>query len=199
MTRMETRPLAIVRADIVKALRALAHPEEGVDVTSLRRAAARALIEARAHFIKSDGNVDWSGRTFAYREFSREVFQEAGISRDEAPTIQAAIRYHSGNLIREVVPEDELVSAGFALQESPRERSAHRRAERTDDIRLLESGAPLEGEELVRALLLASSVTARASSEALRRLPAKTRREATDVLARIASDLRRLGFSAGEE
>lgn len=195
---MDRRPLSDIRADIVDTLRQLAAaPEDADNVTMLRRATAAAMLEARAHFITKDGSPDWSGRTYAYRELTREVFSEAGISREDAPTIQASIRYHSGNLIRQHVPEDELATAGFALQESPRQRSAARRAERSESIRLVESGGPLDGEDLARAVLLAHSVLARVRRDAVRSLPAATRLEVEDGLRALAVQAARLSEDAG--
>ncbi|MBE7702314.1 hypothetical protein H9623_18645 [Oerskovia sp. Sa1BUA8] len=195
---MDRRPLSQVRADAVASLvRLVTAPDDASDGTFLRREVAARMIEARAHFITKDGRPDWSGRTYAYREFTREVFSDAGISREDAPTIQAAIRYHSGNLVRKVVPEEDLASAGFTLQESPRERSATRRAERSEATRLVESGGPLEGDDLARAVLLAASVLARASRGSVLGLPAVSRQDVEENLRSLSSRAAHLAGADG--
>ncbi len=189
-----TRPLSAIREDAVAALRALARPEPDADLTRLRREAASAMVEARGHFITRDGSADWSGRSHAYHAFAGEVFSEANVPRDLAPTVQASIRYHSGNLVREFVDAAELAAAGFQSPATPRERAAERRRRRGESLTLLESGGPLEGDDLLRALTLTQSVLSRIDARAVRALPPARRREvvaALDALARSATALGR--------
>jgi hypothetical protein len=181
------RSLEAIREDAVGALRALVRPEPDADLTRLRREAAGALVEARGHFVTRDGTVDWSGRSHAYHAFASEVFSEANIPRELAPTIQASIRYHTGNVVRATVDESELTAAGFQSRSTPRERAAERRRLRGESIALLESGGPLQGEQVLRALQLTQTVLSRIEPRAMRGLPAHQRREAVAALRLLAS------------
>lgn len=180
------RALDAIRDDAVGALRQLAHPGPDADLTRLRRAAASALVEARGHFVTRDGTVDWSGRSHAYHAFVGELFSEAGIPRDLTPTLQASLRYHTGNLVRESVGADDLTAAGFQSSSTPRERAAERRRRRGEVVGLVESGGPLDGEDVLRALTLTQSVLARIDVRTVRALPARQRREAALALQRVA-------------
>ncbi|WP_454051457.1 hypothetical protein [Cellulomonas sp. Marseille-Q8402] len=186
------RSFDAIREDAVEALRSLAHPEPEVDVTRSRRRAAAALVEARGHFVTRDGTVDWSGRSHAYHAFVGELFSEANVPRELAPTIQASLRYHTGNLVRESVAEADLSAAGFQSRATPRERSAERRRRRGEAITLLESGGPLADDQVLRALALTLSVLNRLDARTLRALPPPDRDEAVTSLrqlARRAADL----------
>ncbi|MEU1200129.1 hypothetical protein ABZ446_28440 [Streptomyces sp. NPDC005813] len=51
---------------------------------------------------------DWLGRTQPYRQEVAEMYREANIPPDSMDNIQASVRYHIGNQLREVLPDDEL-------------------------------------------------------------------------------------------
>ncbi|QZN86599.1 hypothetical protein [Cellulomonas sp. C5510] len=180
------RSLDAIRDDAVGALRALVHPDADADLTRLRRRAASALVEARGHFVTRNGTLDWSGRSHAYHAFVGDLFSEANIPRELTPTIQASLRYHTGNLVRESVAEDDLAVAGFHRTATPRERSAERRRRRSETVALVESGGPLSGDDVLRALTLAQSVLTRLDTHAIRALPARERRDATVALRHLA-------------
>lgn len=89
--------------------------------TDLLRALAAKIFDLRAACQTADGSPDWGGRSAAYRDAVHEVYFRARVPEGDADTVQAAIRYHLGNLLREKVPPEELAAAGFP-PESPREQ-----------------------------------------------------------------------------
>lgn len=106
--------------------------------TPLLRALAECLVSAREHFEREDGSPDWKGRTYAYRTWVRDVYQDAGIPSDELATVQAAVRYHVGAVLRDRLDEETLSEYGL-IERSPRERSQDRRAEKATLLSALSS------------------------------------------------------------
>lgn len=117
--------LSAPRADLVRLLKRYAKATEE-QKTALLRAIAESLVELRALFERPDGSPDWKGRTYAYRAFIRDVYDEAGIARGDQPTVQAAVRYHVGAVLRERLDEETLAEYEL-IAKSPRERSQDRR------------------------------------------------------------------------
>lgn len=131
------RPLATLRTDAVRALkRYRSTPESGR--TAVLRKLAETLVEARAHYTRPDESTDWKGRSHPYRAFVRDVYDRAGIDRDESPSIQAATRYHIGEVLRSRLSDAELAEYGLQPH-TPRERAADRRANRTALLQTLTS------------------------------------------------------------
>lgn len=114
-----------LQAAAVDALRASRHATEGERTRHLR-SVADAFVSAREHFRTETGEPDWLGRTFAYRSWVRETSALAGIPRAELGNALAAVRYHSGNLLRERLTDDEVERLGLKPL-GPRERSSERR------------------------------------------------------------------------
>lgn len=177
--------LATYRQEAADSLRAYIHAEEE-DRTSLLRRAAETLVDARAVFSTADGEPDWRGRSYAYRRWVREVYDEASLPRDELPAVQAAVRYHVGNVLRDRLSADELEDLGLRAV-GPRERSVEKRTRHAQILALFE-GAPIsdpeEAEEAVVALCRALS---RIRPEALQGLSAPSRRNVRKTLD-IAGD-----------
>lgn len=85
---------------------------------------------------------DWLGRTHEYRQVAAEVYRQAGIrDRDQLTRLQAAVRYHVGNMVRRYLTPRELRSYGL-LDTSPLERQQDRRA--TDAALLTATKASVE-------------------------------------------------------
>ena len=129
MTHGES-PVEALLAQAIEALRSaqtLPPTERG----GARRRAAEAIVSAREYFYTSDGRPDWSGRTRAYRDFIAEVYGNAGVTRDDLASEQAAVRYHVGNVVRERVSDADLEDAGYRVA-SPRQRSIDRRSARSE-------------------------------------------------------------------
>lgn len=188
----EPRPLPIIRDEAVALIRRVHRPAASDNLAHLRRQAARALVEARQHFVTAEGLPDWSGRTGAYHDFAADVYAAAGVPRAEAATLQASMRYHVGNIVRETLAAEDQRAAGLASPASPRERAAARRVRRSATIDLLASGAPLAGPDIPRALSVVGVTLARLSPEALAALPAEDAEEARRALRHLAATAGRL-------
>lgn len=81
--------------------------------TALLRRLAVILVELRSRNATEDGNTDWAGRSGPYREAVARIYEQSRLDPDERATMQAALRYHVGNVLREVAPEDELAELGM--------------------------------------------------------------------------------------
>lgn len=92
-------------------------------------AAAEDLIAIRRTFTRRDGLPDLTGGSYAYRRTVAEVLTEAGVSSEQRPRVQATLRYHIGNLLREQLSPEEIEQFGL-VKESPREASARARDHR---------------------------------------------------------------------
>src|SRR5919205_1123942 len=80
--------------------------------TDTLRELAPIIVNLRRHFTLSNGVPDWSGRTPDYRRAVAELYARARIPNEQLTAVQQALRYHVGNLLREVAPPDELEAAG---------------------------------------------------------------------------------------
>ena len=60
---------------------------------------------------------DWTGRSPEYRAAIDEVYHRAKVPSDSEADIQSKVRYHLGNVMREVAPAGDLEALG--LQASP--------------------------------------------------------------------------------
>jgi len=90
------------------------------------KACAAVIVDLRSHFKLEDGRTDWGGRSPAYRRAVHEIYLAAHVPTDRFDTVQAALRYHVGNLLRDRVPEDELAAVGLSGV-SPKARLARNR------------------------------------------------------------------------
>lgn len=95
------------------------------DLPELRMAATRELAGHIVELRELYGDME--GRSYAYRMKLSQLYAEAGVDTDRRNRLQSAVRYHTGAMIR---------AAGKApehwLDQSPRERSAQRRAARAE-------------------------------------------------------------------
>lgn len=105
-------------------------------IAAIRQAAAaldklpedrmRAYRELAHHVVDlRDTMDDMDGRSWHYRQVMAQCYAEAGVSGEARNRVQSAVRYHTGALIREAGKAPE-----HWLDQSPRERSAQRRADR---------------------------------------------------------------------
>lgn len=95
--------------------------ESGRSRTDLLKEVAELVIQLRRSYTLEDGRADWSGRSPAYRAAIMEIYERGRVPRDRYDTVQAALRYHVGNLLRERVPVEELAAVGLS-KVAPRER-----------------------------------------------------------------------------
>lgn len=132
------------------------------------RAVANAFIEAREHFYTPSGEPDWQGRTHAYRVWVRETMGLANIQKDELTTVQAAIRYHVGNIMRDRMDADTLASIGLTSS-SPRERSVAKRAKNSEVLTIFgNGGAQIEDPaEIILAAQMMEAALARIPLESI--------------------------------
>lgn len=81
--------------------------------TVLLRELARVVVELRSMFATEDGRTDWAGRSFIYRETVARIYSEANVPADSVDGMQSALRYHIGNVLRDVAPPAELDGLGL--------------------------------------------------------------------------------------
>lgn len=154
--------------------------------TDLLREAARQFVDAREHFYTKEGDPDWLGRTHAYRLWVREVMSEAHVPGEEVTSLQAAIRYHSGNMLRDRLDDDTLDALGLK-KSSPRERSVEKRERTSSTLNLFGGGAEIsDPEDIVRACALIEAALKRVNAATVAGLPAKERRATRAALLRVA-------------
>jgi hypothetical protein len=115
-----------VRAVAVELIRA--YIAVGETTTEILRRLALCVIKLRSYYRTADGEVDWRGRSWEYRQAAEALYAEAGVPPDSASGIQSALRYHVGNYLRELVEPAQLAAVGL-LPTSPRERIQVQREE----------------------------------------------------------------------
>lgn len=101
--------------DLVAEAASLAfrYGQEPEDRTRILRQMAAVLVQLRSGCTTDDGRTDWAGRSGAYRAAVGDIYRQSRLSEDERETMQAALRYHVGNRVREVAPEAELEDLGL--------------------------------------------------------------------------------------
>lgn len=157
--------------------------------TPITRALAETLVDARAHFQDAEGETDWSGKTYPYRVWVREVFDDAHLTGEEAKRVQSAIRYHVGSVLRDRLDEDERERLGL-IPESPRERSQDRRQQRNAVLNAL-SGRDVAGGALL-ALTAISAILQRLDADEVAGLRGTEREVAVATLKDLDRRLRAL-------
>lgn len=95
----------------------------GQALTEAYRRLAGVIVDLRKRFPNSkDTGPDWRGSTQAYRDAVATMYEQSGVPTDSASNMQAAIRYHIGNVLRERLTPEELTEAGLSV-EGPLDRS----------------------------------------------------------------------------
>lgn len=184
MAEPATEPLTLTecRDEIIRLL--WNYRRADVDArTPIARALAAQFVEARSHFARrGDGETDWGGRSYAYRNWVAEVYRQASVEGAEARTAQAAVRYHIGSVLRERLTIEEQRAYGL-IEHSPRERSAARRADRAALLRdLTGSGAAECRELLAEAAALLRTARPETHDPGLNRTWGQRRRRLLDQL-----------------
>lgn len=171
-------------------------PEE--ERTPLLRALAEILVGIRERFLREDGSPDWNGRTHPYRAWVREVYSGANVPADDRATIQSAIRYHVGAVLRERLDEETLGAYGL-LAQTPRERSLGRRQTRSAMLSALTARDVAGG--ALPALLTALRLLTTVKPDEVANLPASQYAVADETLAdlerRVRGLRRRIGNAGG--
>lgn len=78
------------------------------------KALAEIIVQLRGLHHLEDGRTDWAGRSPAYRQSMADLYTRARVPADRLDTVQAAIRYHVGNLLRERAQGGELEAVGLS-------------------------------------------------------------------------------------
>lgn len=95
--------------------------------TDLLKEIAEDVVELRSMHHLEDGQTDWSGRSPEYRRAVSELYRRARVPHEQLDTVQAALRYHVGNLLRQRATAEDLAGVGLSAT-SPKERLARQRA-----------------------------------------------------------------------
>lgn len=114
-----------VEAQVERVTKLMRTAAEGRTPTIMRQLADE-VIALRRLFVW-DGLPDWGGRSPEYRDVIYRAYRSAGIPSDAIDGLQANLRYHVGNAIREVAPRSELEKLGMD-PEGPRGRAVRARA-----------------------------------------------------------------------
>lgn len=165
--------------------------------TELLREVARLSVDLREHFVTPSGEPDWTARTWEYRNFLTDRYTDAGLSKDEARTIQAAVRYHVSKYVRERLAPEQVTALGLRP-----ETSVDRSREQRDARRALLNAArhgllPTDGEapssaDVLRALAGALLILQRVESSAVSGMSELDRVQARAVLSRVEARAREL-------
>jgi hypothetical protein len=155
--------------------------------TALLRDLADVVVDLRAQFQTEDSRTDWAGRGHAYRETVARIYSEAGIQPDAAHGLQAALRYHIGNVLRAKAPADELEALGLKSA-TPRERVKETR-DRTaalarSAVAVTESTGNARA-DVSRLLIAAETLLQRVDEVDLASLPEEAFEKAMATLERI--------------
>jgi hypothetical protein len=164
--------------------------DKHVRSTALRRL-AEILVDLRERCLTPEGEPDWLGKTYAYRQLVGEVYSTANVPLDAINGTQSATRYHVGNVIRERLSDEDRERIG--LQEAgPRDRARSAKERAADTLRSVTEARtnPLRGIEA------ASDFLGAVDAFALSALPAAERRQARSKLARLCKDAERLSDAA---
>lgn len=157
--------------------------------TPITRALAETFVEARSHFQNAEGEVDWRGKTYPYRQWVREIFDDANLRGEDSKRVQAAIRYHVGTALRARLSDEDLESLGL-ISQSPRERSHDRRASRSAVLNAL-TAKDVAGGSLM-ALTAINAIVKRVDVEEVRTLDDNARAVALATLVDLERRVRAL-------
>lgn len=131
------RDVRTVQAALVKVMRDYTRGDGG---TALLRRAAELQVELRQYFERRDGETDWLGKSYAYRQLMTDTYGRAGVPPSERRKLGDAIRYHVINVLRERLSPEELAALDLREQDGP--TRAKRIRERT---RAIVDAAQMEG------------------------------------------------------
>lgn len=115
----------------------------------------KLLAEARVnHFTNVEKGIpDYQGRSMAFRRWYGDILDDLNLPKQERSNLASAIRYATGNALREMLTDDQLEEAGLK-KISPKERGSKSYAKISAPYRLRNSipGPAVKdsGEELER-------------------------------------------------
>ena len=174
---MSTKPTQLVEQAVPVLRRYLTDPH-----TADLRELAELIIQLRSAHTLEDGRTDWGGRSPAYRQSMTDLYHRAAVPADKADTIQAAIRYHVGSLLRERTKGEELAAVGLSPI-APRQRLATRR-----QVLQAQAASAAPRQDVARLTAMAQALLEHIDAEAVPELPPE--RAVASRLALEAIDLR---------
>jgi hypothetical protein len=185
---------AIKDAATANLRRYLSAPED--DRTELLRAVAADFVDLREQYITPEGEPDWGGKSYAYRQIVGEIYSDAGVQRGDRSSVRAAIGYHVGNVLRERLSPEELDDLGFRTL-SPRDRSVEKREKQNAVLGMFRTGpAPSTVDEAMHAFTAAKALLARVPDEAVVGARAEERRAVVELLSEVSDEAARLTAAA---
>ncbi|MFD0044759.1 hypothetical protein ACFVGV_06165 [Pseudarthrobacter scleromae] len=166
--------------------------------TAHLRAVATSFVDARQHFFTPQGEPDWLGRTHAYRTWVRETMRLADVQQSNLTTVQAAIRYHIGNIVRERMDADTIQGLGLRSS-SPKQRSVEKRGRHSEVLNIFGNGGAeiVDPDEIVVAVGMMEAALARMSVEAIAGMDAQTRKTIREAIEGVELRLHDLAAAAG--
>lgn len=171
---------------LVRSLRALRRVGDDRERrTQLYREIATASVDLREHFIVEEtGEADWSGRSWAYREYIRDRYSEAGYQKDEARPVQTSVRYHVSARVRERLTPEQLEDLGLRADDMTK-RMKDTRAVKSALLSTLDKAAAGDTPDVPRALAAAYLVLQKITPPQVGDLQGAARSQARAVLGRI--------------
>ena len=178
-------PLRKIEDHVVKLLRKAINAE-GDDRAELLKQVAFDLVEARQHFPHEDGDVDWRGRSYAYRTFVGSCYSGLGVSGDDLASLKASVRYHVSTALRERLVVEGVDPADVGLRPmSARDRASEMRAVRTAAVHEARGGAYGDARDSFGALRAAHHLLRGLDENALFQPQSKRRDEAVRLVQEI--------------
>ena len=154
--------------------------------TQYLREIAERLVDLRELFTTDQGDPDWRGQSWEYRQAVSEVYEMAGVKSDQLVTVAAAIRYHIGNVLRDRLDPDDLANIGLT-KVSPRERSNERRAKQAEMLARVRGSERLD---VLRALAATLAMLQQVDLSDLKTATVRQRRDAKVLLNDIETKAR---------
>jgi hypothetical protein len=98
--------------------------------TETLRELARVVVSLRMKYKYKD-LTDWGGNNGEYRKKITEMYQRAGLDKDSESSMQKALRYHVGVIVRKTAPVKELETLGI-IPKTQSQRQLEKGATTTD-------------------------------------------------------------------
>lgn len=136
--------------------------------------------------MEETGQPDWAGRTWAYREFIRSKYSDAGYSKDEARPIQTAVRYHTATAIRDRISAEQVEDAGLQSDDILK-RERDRRNVRSAILATVAAPADDLNADPGRSMAAALLILQRLDLAQVAALNGSAKTQARAVLARLAA------------
>jgi len=170
------------------------HRDADGETPGLLRQVADLFVDLRQLFITPSGEPDWTGSTKAYKMAVRGIFSDAGYQGQRRATVQASIRYHVNNVLRERLTPEELDYLGLH-RESARQRHSVQRttqAEMFAAMRPTSEPVPDRVVDPMWALTGAAGLLQHVTSEQVAALEPMARRTARRQVSLVTTELGRI-------